>query len=208
MKEHDKYKRCPCSQHTRLFCSFPAPEPMPTQNGFLLRRCDNVSPRSTLLVCLIKRNLNKISNEWSRSWPNRPVPACEYSLYKVPTHTFTHFSLTWLSHVQPREPSRIDKCPPSLANGRRGRKEINHKPGVFSLPPGTLASSLRHRKHSAGWISVTKLWRGEALRQPGRDKAAYPQGRSSAALGATGSFLPVAGCEFHLCEKITLILWA
>lgn len=160
-------------------------EPRPTQNGFLLRHCDSVDQRSALLVHLVKMNLNKISHHWSRSWLNGP---------------------TGDGRHRPQEPSRTDKRQRSFANGRIGRKEITNKPGVLSLPPGTLASSLRHRKHSAGWISVTKLSRGEALQQPGRDKAAYPQGRSTAALRAAGSFLPFTGCEFHLCEKIAVIL--
>lgn len=122
------------------------------------------------------------------------------------------FAFTDLSNF--REPRSVQstnphwQTPALFINGRMGRKEINNKPGVFLLPPRTSVSLLRHKKHSAGWISVTKLSQGEALQQPGRDKAAYPQGRSSAAASAAGSLLPFTGCEFHLCEKITLILWA
>lgn len=122
------------------------------------------------------------------------------------------FTFTYLSNF--REPRSVQSTNPHwqtpvlFTNGRMGRKEINNKPGVFLLPPRTLVSLLRHKKHSAGWISVTKLSQGAALQQPGRDKAAYPQGRSSAAASAAGSLLPFTGCEFHLCEKITLILWA
>lgn len=122
-----------------------------------------------------------------------------------------HFHILFLSSKEPQSVQRTthtDKRQPSFANGRIGRKEINNKPSVFLLPPRTLVSPLRHKKHSAGWISVTKLSRGEALQQPGRDKAAYPQGRSSAAVCPAGSLAPFIGCEFHLCEKITLIFWA
>lgn len=118
------------------------------------------------------------------------------------SHTFSQFKK---NHSQSREPTHTDKRQPSFANGRIGRKEINNKPSVFLLPLRTLVSPLRHKKHSAGWISVTKLSRGEALQQPVRDKAAYPQGRSSAAVCPAGSLAPFTGCEFHLCEKITLI---
>lgn len=115
------------------------------------------------------------------------------------------FTFTYLSNF--KEPRPVQRTNPRwqtsalFTKGRMGRKEINNKPGVFSLPPRTLVSPLRHKKHSAGWISVTKLSRGEALQQPGRDKAAYPQGRSRAAAPAAGSLLPFTGVNFICARK-------
>lgn len=81
------------------------------------------------------------------------------------------FTFAYLSNF--KEPRSVQsttphwQTPAPFTNGRMGRKEINNKPGVFFLPPRTFVSPLRHKKHSAGWISVTKLSRGEAL-QPAR----------------------------------------
>lgn len=115
------------------------------------------------------------------------------------------FTFTYLSNFKgPRSVQRTNphwQAPALLRKGRMGGKELNKEPGVFLLPPRTLVSPLRHKKHSAGWISVTKLSRGEALQQPGRDKAAYPQGRSSAAASAAGSLVPFTGVNFICARK-------